>query len=89
MRGEPTSREEGVRLIDEFVIPRVKQLPGFIGGYWLGDRETRKMMAITLWASAEELLESEESIEAIRNEAKVALGLTLEAVETFEVTNRA
>lgn len=88
-RGSTSSWEADVQHVDEVVIPKAKQLEGFVGGYWLGDRQLGKMLVVTIWQSAEAMLSAEGVVEGIRQRADAATDLTLESVETYEVTNQA
>jgi hypothetical protein len=88
-QGKPETFDEGTRITNSEVIPAAQKIPGFKGGYWLGDRKTGKGYAITFWASQEELEASAQTATQLRSGALQKLGATLVAVETFEVTAQA
>lgn len=51
--------EEQVRGLHEQIVPLVRQSPGFVAGYWLGDRATGK-------TSSTVILEDEEAARRFR-----------------------
>jgi hypothetical protein len=85
--GDPSTRDRGIALITEQIIPAAKQFPGFKGGYWLAD-ETGNVMAIVLFDNRDALQASDAPAEAMREQAK-QLGATIDSVETFEVIAQA
>ena len=77
-----------LRLVQERVLPVVRTMPGFRGYLALhaGDRD--EVVVLTLWASEQEMQESEEPIARLRTEAADKAGATLLAVERFRVAIR-
>jgi hypothetical protein len=73
----------------EFVIPRVKQLPGFVGGVWLLDRDAAKGVGLSLFDSQANLDASREAANAIRSQSGAKLGGTPGEFEEFEILTRA
>jgi hypothetical protein len=73
------------RIVEEQVIPALQKLPGFqryIGGL---NRSTGMLTAVSLWDTEEQASFSREAvISAIP--ALMALGVTFEPAETYEVT---
>ncbi|TMB91547.1 MAG: hypothetical protein E6J45_05375 [Chloroflexi bacterium] len=53
--GNPADFDRSVRILIDSVIPAARSLPGFVGGFWLGDRDTGKGLAVTLFDSAESI----------------------------------
>ena len=53
--------DEAIRIYEEDIIPACKVKKGFRGGYFLTDRETGKGLAITLWDTKEDIIDTEES----------------------------
>ena len=51
LTGSPESMADGVKMINEEVIPAARKLDGMVGGYWLADRSSGKFLGITLWES--------------------------------------
>ena len=77
--------DEAARLIQEQVIPAVRQLPGYKGGYWLADRQTGKALAVALWEDEETLRASEAAVAQSRSQSTQALGAAIQSVEVYEV----
>ena len=67
------------------VVPRVKELPGFRGAYWLADREGGKFYAATFFDSEESLDASRDPAQQIRAEGMQEGVLNFDAVKEFEV----
>lgn len=83
------SFEDGIAVTNDRVIPAVKGIEGFVGAYFLGDRESGKLMSITLWDSEEHMRASEEAADQIRGDAAGATQSTIETVERYEVVAQA
>ena len=69
--------ETAARQIKENVIPAVRQLPGFQGGFWLIDRGSNQGTGVTLFDSASSLeasLAPSEKIRIASSEAGAMLG---------------
>src|SRR5437867_5392396 len=77
------------KLINDEIIPAVKKVPGFKGGYWLGDRSTGKGLVITLWESEQALKGSEDATKQIRSDAIKRLEAKVSSVDRFEVLAQA
>lgn len=75
-------------MIRDLIMPRVQTLPGFVGGYWLVDRDNRKGLGITLFESQAALEASEEQANRIREEG-IRAGLPVSTFEHYEVIGSA
>jgi heme-degrading monooxygenase HmoA len=53
--------EEAKKIFEESVIPMCKDQKGYLGAYFLADRETGHCIPITLWESEEDMLATERS----------------------------
>jgi len=89
LQGARQSLEDGARMINEDVIPHAKELAGFVGGYWFGDRESGKVVGFTLWDSLEHLRDSEEAASKLRQQAAQQAGGMIASVEIFELIAQA
>jgi heme-degrading monooxygenase HmoA len=86
----PTSTfEDGLAVTNDRVIPALKGIEGFAGAYFLGDRESGKLMSVVLWDSEEHMRASEEMADRIRGDAAGATEGTIQSVERFEVIAQA
>lgn len=83
---DPSKREEALRLIDEQIVPALRQMPGFRGYLALGDQATGRSLAITLWETQEqaETFRASEGVRELLAEAE-AMGFTFETPQTYEV----
>jgi hypothetical protein len=77
--------ERFVRAVNDQVIPRLRDLQGFKGGYWLVDHETGRGLGVTLFESKAALDATEEQANRIREEASRNAGLTVPSFEHYEV----
>jgi heme-degrading monooxygenase HmoA len=85
LQGPPDQVDEGIRAVQEQVIPAARQMRGFQGMLALADRTTGKMVGITLWETEDALRESEEAASQLRSGAAGAGGADVVSVERFEV----
>ena len=74
-----------LRLVRERVLPVVRVIPGFSGYLALTDGERGEVLVLTLWASEQEMLASEETTVQLRSEAADKVGATVVSVERFRV----
>jgi hypothetical protein len=79
----PDKAEERAAGIKENVIPQVKKLEGFRGGYWLVDRKSGKGLGLTLFENAAALRATEDAAAKIR--AQAPAGVKITGVESYEV----
>ncbi len=77
--------DEAIRQAREDVVPRLEELDGYRGAYFLVDRENAKSLAVTLWESEEAMRASEEAANSLRSETADALGTQMVGVERYEV----
>jgi heme-degrading monooxygenase HmoA len=87
--GDPARTDEGIANLNETVIPRVRELPGFQGGYWLADRATGKVLAVVVFDSEEHLRQTDEAAAQLRQRAGSPSGVNFTSVETYEVIGQA
>ena len=84
--GSPEQVDELSRYAREQVLPTLEGLDGFNGILGLADRQSGKVLAVTLWESEQALRESEESANQLRDEAAEAASENIAGVERYEVT---
>ena len=73
--------ESGRQMLEEQVVPRVKQAPGFVAGYWTS-AEDNSGLSMIVFESAEAASGAADFIKA---EAGSSGAVTLENVEVREV----
>jgi hypothetical protein len=87
--GDPANFDQSVRVVNDSVIPAVKGFAGLVGGFWLGDRETGKGLAVTLFDSEGSMAASRETANALRQRAAADAGGTIGVVREYEILTRA
>ncbi len=85
LQGPPDRLDDGIKVLQEQVLPAAKEMRGFRGILGLADRATGKMVGITLWESEDALKESEEAANKLRSDTSSAGGAEVVDVERFEV----
>jgi hypothetical protein len=86
---EPAELGEGIRRINESIIPWAKQIPGFKGGFWLVDRKSGKGFGVTLFESEEAIRSSEASAKQQRDQTAASGVAQPMEVEVYEVVAQA
>jgi heme-degrading monooxygenase HmoA len=76
--------DEGIRDMEERIVPWTRETDGCKGMMTLVDRESGKMIAITLWESQDKMLASESEAAGVRAGSAEVLGGT-PSVERYEV----
>ncbi len=84
-QGPPDQIDEGVRYARENILPRVGEIDGFEGVYFLVDRQSGKALSVTLWESEETMRASEEEANRLRSETAQAGGQEVVGVDRYEV----
>jgi heme-degrading monooxygenase HmoA len=59
--GDPEQVDELTRYAEEQVVPALRELDGFNGVLGLADRQSGKVLAVTLWESEQAMRASEEA----------------------------
>ena len=85
IQGSADRFDQAVASLNDDIIPRAKGMSGFTGATFLGDRQSGKLIGITLWADEESLRASEETAKQLRDDAAGQAGGTIASVERFEV----
>ncbi len=83
--GTSDELDEAIRQVRENTLPKLMQLDGYKGAYFLVDRQNGKSLSVTLWESEEAMSMSEEAANSLRTEVADALGTQMVGVERYEV----
>jgi heme-degrading monooxygenase HmoA len=67
-QGPPDQIDDGLRYAQENIVPSLQEVEGFEGVYLLVDRQSCKVLTITLWESEEALRASEQETTQLRSE---------------------
>ncbi len=87
--GRPEKVEESIAIMKERNAPSVSGQPGFYRGYWCIDRNSGRVMSVTLWETQADEKTSQANIPGImENMAHVLAGREYRQ-ETFEVIHDA
>jgi heme-degrading monooxygenase HmoA len=70
-------------------LPAAREAPGFKGLYLLADRQSGKLMSISLWDSDDDLRRHEAWGAQVRKEANSDLGVAPAPVDIYEVVLQA
>jgi len=84
--GAPEHVDEQIRYAREQVLPALEELEGFSGILGLADRQSGKVLAVTLWESEQAVRASEEAANQLRDESAETASETIAGVERYEVT---
>ena len=76
INGEPTSIEDGLRLVREEIFPAVSAMDGCVGMSMLVDRKSARCVTTTAWSSRDAMQASAASVRPLRDRAERALGST-------------
>jgi hypothetical protein len=87
-RIDPARSAEAQRIMDEQVLPAMRQLPGFQGHQGGINRGTGQSVSITTWDTEEQAMALRDKI-AAKAEALFALGLVIESSDTYELVPQA
>jgi heme-degrading monooxygenase HmoA len=68
--------EAGLRNVQDIVLPGLREMKGFVHGYWLADRQRAEVLAVTLWETEEDMQASAGAINQLRQQAMSAAGIT-------------
>ena len=82
---DPSKLEDGIRFVREQAVTTARQQRGFQGARLLVDRQSGKVVAVTLWESDEAAQASESAMRQIRAQAVQSLGATEPATDVLEM----
>jgi heme-degrading monooxygenase HmoA len=85
LQGSSTKVADGIKAVNEQVIPAARKMVGFKGMIALADRASGKMIGITLWESEAAMRDSAEAANQLRSASAAVGGAKVVSVEQFEV----
>jgi len=85
LEGASDSIDEGIRFIQQHIVPAASDISGWRGIIGLVDRGNGRSLTITLWDSDESLVASETWADQARSEAAAAMAESITAVNRYEV----
>ncbi|MBT2449862.1 hypothetical protein J7F03_22860 [Streptomyces sp. ISL-43] len=84
-QGSPVPAEGDLTANSEAIVQQVRDVPGFLGVYYLVDRASGQAKSLTLWEDEGTMRASEERAARIREETAQREGQRIVSVERFEV----
>ena len=84
-----TDKLDGLIKFSQERFPDAREAPGFKGFYLLADRQSGKLVAISLWDSDDDLRQFEARGAQMRKEATSELGIVPTPVDIYEVVLQA
>lgn len=85
LEGASDSIDEGIRFIEQHIVPAAADITGWRGIIGLVDRANGRSLTITFWDSDESLAASEQWADQARSEAAAAIAESITAVDRYEV----
>jgi hypothetical protein len=84
IRTDPSRTEEAIALVNDYALPRYREMPGFRHGSWLLDRSSGAALAVTMFDTEDQMRESFAPLVDLRDRV-AAIGATIEGLAEFEV----
>ena len=84
-----TDKLAGLITFSEERLPDAREAPGFRGFYLLADRQSGKIVSISLWDSDDDLRQFEAQGAQLRKEASSEVGIAPTPVDVYEVVLQA
>jgi len=81
----PERLQEGLRTVEEHLIPAVMMQVGYSGGLLLANPESGKMLSVSLWEDEQKMHATDEASHWFRVFGAQAFEGTITDVETYEV----
>jgi heme-degrading monooxygenase HmoA len=83
--GSPEEIEVAIALAREEILPLERQMPGFGGLILLSDKDSGRLLSLSLWESEELALRSVESARTITRLAAQSVGGKRRSIDSFDV----
>jgi heme-degrading monooxygenase HmoA len=83
--GSPEEIDAAVALAHEEILPLEREMPGFRGLILLADKESRRLLSLSLWESEELMLQSTEAARTITRFGAQSIGGRRVSIEPFDV----
>jgi len=81
----PDRFEDAKALINMYAAPQARELPGWQGGYWLGDRKTGRVVTVAFYDSEVNLQAAASAVTGWREELIPQVGGIVVAVDDYEL----
>ncbi|OEJ25210.1 hypothetical protein BGM19_24180 [Streptomyces agglomeratus] len=85
MEFEPADADRLVEAFRDTAMPKLRNIPGFVGGSLLIDRATGRATVGAFYADRQKLVDSRSAVAAVREEATAQANVITRSIEEFEV----
>ena len=85
IEGDGGKIDDALKIINEKILPSLKDLDGFMAINFLADRAAGKLVAVGFWASEAALEGSTDAVEPMRTEVAGAMDGKVASVEAYEL----
>ncbi len=81
----PESQQQALRAAEEYIGPALRMQVGYLGDWLFGDKESGKMLTVTLWEDEEAMHATDEASNWFRSFGAQETGGRVETVDHYEV----
>jgi heme-degrading monooxygenase HmoA len=81
----PEQQDEALRAAEEHIVPSLRMQSGYLGDWLFGDRQSGRMLTVTLWESEEAMHATDEHAHWYRTFGAQDAGGRVESTRFFEV----
>ena len=85
IEGDASKIDDAVTVINDKVLPTLKNVNGFTAANFMVDRATGKLVGISFWDSEQDLQASADAIGPARTAVADAMAGKISSVETYEL----
>jgi hypothetical protein len=85
IEGDAGKIDDAVKIINEKILPGLKNLKGFTAANFLVDRSAGKLVAVAFYQDETALEESDAPVKLMRDEVAEAMSATASDVHTYEL----
>jgi hypothetical protein len=82
---DPAMEAAQLQGLHDFIVPSVRQSPGFVAGYWTLDRESSESVAFILFDSRDAAASLAENVRA-NAPNQMAVGIELVSIRVSEIS---
>lgn len=85
IEGDPGKIDDAIKVINEKIMPALKELDGFMAANFLVDRSAGKLVAVAFYDSEAALEGSAEAVKPMRTEVAEAMNGKVIGLESYEL----
>ncbi len=88
IEGDGSKIDDALKIINEKVLPALKDLEGFTAANFLVDRSAGKLVAVAFWESEAALKGSAEAVEPMRTKVAAAMTGKVVGLDSYELATQ-